>query len=147
MLTTDSESTLTEVPTRQAICKVLFVDESHAVRQSAKACLDSAGCSVELAADGYEALAIVVQSPPDIVFADIMMPRLDGYQMCALLKSNADYEHIPVIMLSGKDGWFDRERALLVGSDAHVSKPFTVEALATALKLAHRNRPTRTVKD
>lgn len=142
-MSTDSDSSLVSAPTEQTFCKVLFVDESHAVRQSAKACLDNAGCSVELAADGYEALASVVQSTPDIVFADIIMPRLDGYQMCALLKSNSDYEHIPVIMMTSKDGWFDRERALLVGSDAHVSKPFTVEALATALKLAHRNRPSR----
>lgn len=119
---------------------VLFVDNNHEVRQWAKTCLSSAGYEVLLAADGFEGLGAVVQSCPDAVFVDTMMTRLDGYQMCALIKSNSDYQHIPVIMLSSKDGRFDRERALLVGCDAHVSKPCRAEDLAAALKPGHHNQ-------
>lgn len=114
--------------------RVLFVDDSATIRQSAQRVLEEAGYSVMLAADGFQALAHVVQWHPDVVLADIAMPRLDGYQMCALIKSNADYQGIPVIMLSGKDGQFDKERACLVGSDSHVAKPFSTQALTAALE-------------
>ena len=113
--------------------RVLFVDDSATIRHSAQGVLEAAGHSVMLAADGFQALSHVVQWRPDVVLADITMPRLDGYQMCALIKSNADYQDIPVIMLSGKDGLFDEERACLVGSDNHVAKPFNVQALRAAL--------------
>ena len=113
---------------------MLFVDDSATIRHSAQRVLESAGYSVKLAADGFQALSQVVQWHPDIVLADITMPRLDGYQMCALIKSNADYKDIPVIMLSGKDGLFDEERACMVGSDSHVAKPFNVQALTAVLE-------------
>ena len=113
--------------------RVLFVDDSATIRHSAQRVLEEAGYSVMLAADGFQALSQVVQWRPDVVLADISMPRLDGYQMCALIKSNADYKDIPVIMLSGKDGLFDEERASLVGSDSHVAKPFNIQALTAAL--------------
>ena len=113
--------------------RVLFVDDSPAIRQSALSALQDEGYSVKLACDGFEALACVVQWAPDIILADTMMPGLDGYQMCALLKSNTDYRGIPVIMLSGKNGLHDEERADFVGSDAQIAKPFTVQALRAAL--------------
>ncbi len=116
--------------------RVLFVDDSASIRQSAQKSLEAAGYSVMLAADGFEALAQVGQWRPDVVLADIMMPRLDGYQMCALLKSNSDYQDIPVIMLSSKGGLFDEERACLVGSNTHVAKPFSAQALTAALAAA-----------
>jgi len=113
---------------------VLLVDDSKTVRQSARVCLESEGYTVITAADGFEALAMVVEHRPALVLADIMMPRLDGYQTCALIKNNADYRHIPVVMLSSKDGLFDKARGRVVGSDAHLSKPFTTESLVTAVR-------------
>jgi len=113
---------------------VLLVDDSQTVRRSATGFLNDAGYSVVTAVDGFEALSKVVEHRPSLVFADIMMPRLDGYQTCALIKNNADYRDIPVIMLSGKDGLFDQARARVVGSDAHLSKPFTAESLTQAVQ-------------
>jgi len=117
---------------------VLLVDDSKTIRRSASSFLSAAGYSVITAVDGFDALAKVVEHRPSLVFADIMMPRLDGYQTCALIKNNADYRDIPVVMLSSKDGLFDRARARVVGSDAHLSKPFTADTLAAAV-LEHTN--------
>jgi twitching motility two-component system response regulator PilG len=113
---------------------VLVIDDSKTVRQSAASLLTEAGWSVVTANDGFEALAIVVDRQPDIVFADIMMPRLDGYQTCALIKNNSEYRDIPVLMLSSRDGVFDRARGRVVGSDEHLSKPFTRETLLDAVR-------------
>ena len=113
---------------------VLVVDDSKTIRRSAAGFLTRAGWTVETASDGFEALAKVVEHRPDIVFADIMMPRLDGYQTCALIKNNADYRDTPVVMLSSRDGLFDRARGRVVGSDAHLSKPFTEETLVAAVR-------------
>jgi len=113
---------------------VLLVDDSQTIRRSAASFLNEAGYSVVTAVDGFEALSKVVEHRPSLVFADIMMPRLDGYQTCALIKNNADYRDIPVIMLSSKDGLFDKARARVVGSDAHLSKPFTAESLTQAVQ-------------
>lgn len=113
---------------------VLLVDDSKTIRRSATSYLSDAGYSVVTAVDGFEALAKVVEHRPSLVFADIMMPRLDGYQTCALIKNNADYRDIPVVMLSSKDGLFDKARARVVGSDAHLSKPFTAESLTEAVQ-------------
>ncbi|MEE9320952.1 MAG: response regulator [Granulosicoccus sp.] len=116
------------------VVTVLVIDDSKTVRRMAAKYLTEAGWSVVTANDGFEALAIVVDSQPDIVFADIMMPRLDGYQTCALIKNNSDYCHIPVLMLSSRDGLYDRARGQAVGSDEHLSKPFTREALLDAVR-------------
>jgi len=113
---------------------VLVVDDSKTIRRSASGFLGSAGYSVVTAVDGFEALSKVVEHRPDIIFADIMMPRLDGYQTCALIKNNTDFRAIPVIMLSSKDGLFDRARAKVVGSDAHLSKPFTESSLLAVVE-------------
>jgi twitching motility two-component system response regulator PilG len=113
---------------------VLLVDDSKTIRRSASKFLSNAGYTVITAVDGFEALSKVVEHRPALIFADIMMPRLDGYQTCALIKNNADYRNIPIVMLSSKDGLFDKARARVVGSDAHLSKPFTAESLAAAVE-------------
>jgi len=123
---------------------VLVVDDSKTVRRSASGFLTDIGLSVVTASDGFEALAKVVESKPAMVFVDIMMPRLDGYQTCALIKNNADFRDIPVVMLSSKDGLFDRARGRVAGADGHLAKPFSAnqmtETVAEHLKLALQQR-------
>jgi twitching motility two-component system response regulator PilG len=109
--------------------KVLIVDDSKTIRRSAEALLGDEGCEVSIAIDGFDALGKVAESPPDIAFVDIMMPRLDGYQTCALLKDNKRLKTIPVILLSSKDGLFDRARGRLVGAEDYLTKPFTRDEL------------------
>lgn len=128
----DAHVSSMESPEQQGIT-VLLVDDSKTIRRSASSYLSAAGYSVVTAEDGFEALSKVVEYRPSLVFADIMMPRLDGYQTCALIKNNADYRDIPVVMLSSKDGIFDKARARVVGSDAHLSKPFSAESLTQAV--------------
>jgi len=113
---------------------ILLVDDSKTIRRSASGYLSSAGYNVVTAVDGFDALSKVVEHRPALVFADIMMPKLDGYQTCALIKNNADYRDTPVIMLSSKDGLFDKARARVVGSDAHLSKPFSSQTLLAAVE-------------
>ena len=119
---------------------VLLVDDSKTIRRSASNFLSSAGFTVTTAVDGFDALSKVVEHRPSIVLIDIMMPRLDGYQTCALIKNNADYRDIPVVMLSSKDGLFDKARARVVGSDAHLSKPFTADTLTAAVRKYSQRR-------
>ncbi len=112
---------------------VLVVDDSKTVRRSASGFLTDIGLSVVTASDGFEALAKVVDCKPAMVFVDIMMPRLDGYQTCALIKNNAEFRDIPVIMLSSKDGLFDRARGRVAGADDHLAKPFDALQLTEAV--------------
>lgn len=112
---------------------VLVVDDSKTVRRSASGFLTDIGLSVVTASDGFEALAKVVDCRPALVFVDIMMPRLDGYQTCALIKNNAEFRDIPVIMLSSKDGLFDRARGRVAGADDHLAKPFDAPQIAQAV--------------
>jgi len=114
--------------------KVMVIDDSNTIRRSAEIFLLQAGCTVILAEDGFDALAKIADHQPDLVFVDIMMPRLDGYQTCALIKQNPVLKSTPVIMLSSKDGVFDRARGRLAGSDRYLTKPFTKEALLEAVK-------------
>jgi twitching motility two-component system response regulator PilG len=114
--------------------KVMVIDDSNTIRRSAEIFLRQSGHEVLLAEDGFEALAKIADHHPDVIFVDIMMPRLDGYQTCALIKKNARFRETPVIMLSSKDGLFDRARGRLVGSDEYLTKPFTKEALLEAVK-------------
>lgn len=114
--------------------KVIVVDDSKTIRHSAESLLGNMGCEVVTAADGFEALAKVADTHPDIIFVDIMMPRLDGYQTCALIKHNPEYKETPVIMLSSKDGLFDRARGRVVGSEQYVTKPFSKDELLTAIR-------------
>ena len=114
--------------------KVMVIDDSNTIRRSAEIFLGQAGCEVILAQDGFEALAKIADHQPDVVFVDIMMPRLDGYQTCSLIKRNSRYRATPVIMLSSKDGLFDRAKGRLVGSDQYLTKPFTKDTLLRAVR-------------
>ena len=113
--------------------KVLVIDDSKTIRRTAETLLAKEGCEVFTAVDGFDALSKIADHQPDIVFVDIMMPRLDGYQTCALIKKNGKFHHTPVIMLSSKDGLFDRARGRMVGSDQYLTKPFTKESLIKAV--------------
>lgn len=114
--------------------KVMVIDDSNTIRRSAEIFLLKAGCEVILAEDGFDALAKINDHHPQVIFVDIMMPRLDGYQTCALIKKNQRLRDIPVIMLSSKDGLFDRARGRLVGSDEYLTKPFTKDTLLEAVR-------------
>jgi len=107
----------------------MVIDDSNTIRKSAEIFLLQAGCQVLLAEDGFDALAKIADHQPDIIFCDIMMPRLDGYQTCSLIKKNSRFSATPVIMLSSKDGLFDRARGRMVGSEEYLTKPFTKEGL------------------
>jgi twitching motility two-component system response regulator PilG len=114
--------------------KVLVIDDSNTIRRSAEMFLRQAGYEVILAEDGFDALAKISDHHPRVIFVDIMMPRLDGYQTCALIKQNPQLKSTPVIMLSSKDGVFDRARGRLAGSDRYLTKPFTKEGLIQAVQ-------------
>lgn len=114
--------------------KVMVVDDSKTIRRTAETLLSKAGYQVFTASDGFSALAEIVDHQPDIIFMDIMMPRLDGYQTCALIKNNEKFHNTPIIMLSSKDGLFDRARGRIVGSDKYLTKPFTKEELLGAIQ-------------
>ncbi|ODJ88425.1 alkaline phosphatase synthesis transcriptional regulatory protein PhoP [Candidatus Thiodiazotropha endolucinida] len=114
--------------------KVMVIDDSKTIRRTAESLLKKAGCEVTTATDGFEALAKIADHHPDVIFVDIMMPRLDGYQTCALIKHNDVFKKIPVIMLSSKDGLFDRARGRIVGSEQYLTKPFTKDELLGAIK-------------
>ncbi|MCP5279063.1 MAG: response regulator [Thiobacillus sp.] len=119
--------------------KVMVIDDSNTIRRSAEIFLVQAGCEVILAEDGFDALAKITDHHPEVVFVDIMMPRLDGYQTCALIKKNPRFRDTPVIMLSSKDGLFDRARGRLVGSDEYLTKPFSKDGLLDAVR-RHRGQ-------
>lgn len=114
--------------------KVMVIDDSKTIRRTAETLLKKAGCDVVTATDGFEALAKIADEKPRIIFVDIMMPRLDGYQTCALIKNNQVFRETPVIMLSSKDGLFDRARGRIVGSDQYLTKPFTKDELLGAIR-------------
>ena len=109
--------------------KVMVIDDSNTIRRSAEIFLLQAGATVILAEDGFDALAKIADYLPEVVFVDIMMPRLDGYQTCALIKKNPKFAATPVVMLSSKDGLFDRARGRMVGSNEYLTKPFTKDSL------------------
>jgi len=113
--------------------KVMVIDDSKTIRRSAETLLKKVGCEVVTATDGFEALAKITEHHPDIIFVDIMMPRLDGYQTCALIKNNQIFKSTPVIMLSSKDSIFDRARGRIVGSEEYLTKPFSKEDLIGAI--------------
>lgn len=113
--------------------KVMVIDDSKTIRRSAETLLKKVGCEVVTAIDGFEALAKITEHKPDIIFVDIMMPRLDGYQTCALIKNNQAFKATPVIMLSSKDSIFDRARGRIVGSEKYLTKPFSKEDLINAI--------------
>lgn len=113
--------------------KILVIDDSKTIRRTAETLLTKEGCTVYTAVDGFDALAKIADHQPDIIFVDIMMPRLDGYQTCSLIKHNKTFKNTPVIMLSSKDGLFDRARGRIVGSEQYLTKPFTKDELLGAI--------------
>jgi twitching motility two-component system response regulator PilG len=114
--------------------KILVIDDSKTIRRTAETLLSKEGCQVFTAVDGFDALAKIADHRPNIIFVDIMMPRLDGYQTCALIKHNRTFKETPVIMLSSKDGLFDRARGRIVGSEHYLTKPFTKDELLGAIR-------------
>ena len=114
--------------------KILVIDDSKTIRRTAETLLSKEGCQVFTAVDGFDALAKIADHRPDVIFVDIMMPRLDGYQTCALIKHNRTFKDTPVIMLSSKDGLFDRARGHIVGSEHYLTKPFTKDELLSAIR-------------
>ncbi|SDW58555.1 response regulator [Nitrosomonas oligotropha] len=114
--------------------KVMVIDDSNTIRKSAEIFLRPFGCEVILAEDGFDAMSKIVENQPDIIFVDITMPRLDGYQACKLIKNNPIYQSTPVIMLSSKDGLFDKARGRMAGSNDYLTKPFTAEGLLSIIR-------------
>lgn len=114
--------------------KIMVIDDSSTIRRSAEIFLGQAGYQIVLAEDGFDALAKINDSHPDLIFCDILMPRLDGYQTCALIKKSARFRATPVVMLSSKDGLFDRARGAMVGSDEYLTKPFTKDSLLKTVR-------------
>jgi twitching motility two-component system response regulator PilG len=123
--------------------RILVIDDSNTIRRSAEIFLKQGGHEVALAEDGFDALAKLGDFHPDLVFCDILMPRLDGYQTCAIIKRNPQFSGVPVIMLSSKDGLFDKARGRMVGSQDYLTKPFTKDQLLQAV-LQHRRQEART---
>ena len=113
--------------------KILVVDDSKTIRRTAETLLSKEGCQVFTAIDGFDALSKIADHQPDLIFVDIMMPRLDGYETCSLIKHNKMFKDTPVIMLSSKDGLFDRARGRIVGSEQYLTKPFTKDELLGAV--------------
>lgn len=132
MNTSDSQTTLPELDLSGL--KVVVVDDSKTILRTAEVLLGEQGCWVVTASDGFESLAKIASFKPDVIFVDIMMPRLDGYQTCALIKANRQYRDTPVIMLSSKDSIFDMARGRLAGSDKYLTKPFTKQDLLSAIQ-------------
>ena len=120
--------------TSNTALKILVIDDSNTVRQSAEMFLRQGGHEVFLAEDGFDALSKVSDHQPDMIFCDILMPRLDGYQTCAIIKRNPHYENIPIVMLSSKDGVFDKARGRMVGAQQYLTKPFIKEALLQSVQ-------------
>lgn len=114
--------------------KVMVIDDSKTIRRTAETMLLNAGCEVITAIDGFDALAKIADNHPGIIFVDIMMPRLDGYQTCALIKNNSAFKATPVIMLSSRDGLFDKAKGRIVGSDQFLTKPFSRDELLNAIR-------------
>lgn len=120
--------------TPSTVLKIMVIDDSSTIRRSAEIFLTQAGYQVVLAEDGFDALAKINDHHPSLVFCDILMPRLDGYQTCALIKKSAKFHGTPVVMLSSKDGLFDRARGAMVGSSAYLTKPFSKDSLLAAVR-------------
>lgn len=128
------ESEGAETTAKSKKLRILVVDDSATIRRSAETMLANEGCEVITAENGFEALSKITRHHPDLIFVDIMMPRLDGYQTCAIIKNNDEFRETPVVMLTSKDGLFDMARGRVVGSDQYLTKPFTRDELLGAVK-------------
>ena len=128
-----SPEVVEQTPSSLSSLKVMIIDDSKTIRKSAETLLSKEGCEVLTAEDGFEALAVIAVNKPDIIFVDIMMPKLDGYQTCTLIKNNRQFRDTPVIMLTSKDSIFDKARGRIVGSEEYLTKPFTRDDLLQAV--------------
>jgi len=133
-LNESASETLAASEDASRLFKVMVIDDSKTIRRTAETLLKKEGFEVITATDGFEALSLIADHQPDLILLDIMMPRLDGYQTCALIKHHKVFRHTPVVMLSSKDGLFDRARGRVVGSDNYITKPFTREELLSAIE-------------
>ncbi|MFT6723922.1 MAG: twitching motility two-component system response regulator PilG [Arenicella sp.] len=134
IITMLENSILSPVNSKQpSDCRVMIVDDSKTIRMTAETILKKEGYQVFTATNGFEAMSVITDTQPDIIFVDIMMPRLDGYQTCKLIKNNSYFRNTPVIMLSSKDSLFDRARGRVAGSEQHINKPFTKSELLEAI--------------
>ncbi len=130
---TSSPEVVEQKPSNLSSLKVMIIDDSKTIRKSAETLLSKEGCEVLTAEDGFEALSKIAVNKPDIIFVDIMMPKLDGYQTCTLIKNNRQFRDTPVIMLTSKDSIFDKARGRIVGSEEYLTKPFTRDDLLQAV--------------
>jgi twitching motility two-component system response regulator PilG len=130
----DTTTDNTESTAKAKKLRILVIDDSATIRRSAETMLANEGCEVITAENGFEALSKITRHHPNLIFVDIMMPRLDGYQTCAIIKNNSEFRSTPVVMLTSKDGLFDMARGRVVGSDQYLTKPFTREELLGAVK-------------
>ena len=130
---TSSPEVVEQKPSNLSSLKVMIIDDSKTIRKSAETLLSKEGCEVLTAEDGFEALSMIAVNKPDIIFVDIMMPKLDGYQTCTLIKNNRQFRDTPVIMLTSKDSIFDKARGRIVGSEEYLTKPFTRDDLLQAV--------------
>ena len=130
----EPDSTPLDAARERTAMRVLVIDDSNTIRRSAEIFLKQGGCEVVLAEDGFDALAKVSDHRPDLIFCDILMPRLDGYQTCAIIKRNEKFSSTPIVMLSSKDGVFDKARGRMVGSQDYLTKPFTKDQLLQAVE-------------
>jgi twitching motility two-component system response regulator PilG len=134
-LTAPAQSDEATATDNESVTKIMVIDDSKTIRRTAETLLKNEGFEVIVATDGFEALSMIADHRPSLIFLDIMMPRLDGYQTCALIKHHKVFRHTPVVMLSSKDGLFDRARGRVVGSDHYITKPFTREELLAAIEM------------
>ena len=134
-LTDPAQSDESIATDNESVTKIMVIDDSKTIRRTAETLLKNEGFEVIVATDGFEALSMIADHRPSLIFLDIMMPRLDGYQTCALIKHHKVFKHTPVVMLSSKDGLFDRARGRVVGSDHYITKPFTREELLAAIEM------------
>lgn len=121
------------------IQKILIIDDSQTIRRTAEVLLKKEGYEIRCAKDGFEALSIITGYQPDIIFLDIMMPRLDGYQTCTLIKTNVKYKHIPIILLSSKDGLLDKAKGKISGASFYLTKPFLKDELLDVIQRCQNN--------
>lgn len=138
---TSQASDLKPSPNSLEALKVMVIDDSKTIRKSAETLLNKEGCNVLTAEDGFDALAKIAEHKPDLIFIDIMMPRLDGYQTCTLIKNNRQFRDTPVIMLTSKDSIFDKARGRIVGSEEYLTKPFTRDDLVQAVNRYANSNP------
>lgn len=113
--------------------KVMVIDDSNTIRRTAEALLKKTGCTVITAEDGFDALAKIATQQPNVIFIDVMMPRLDGYETCSIIRSNSNFEHIPIILLSSKSSFCDKARGTVVGANSYLTKPFSRDELLEAI--------------